>query len=59
MSRRPQKFGLAELTKILKAMLRAGIPVGRVQLDYNAGVLQVFPRTEETSQPENEWDSVK
>jgi len=58
MSRRPQNFRLAELTKILKAMLRAGIRVDRVELD-NSGALQVFSRKEETSQSENEWDSVK
>ena len=60
MSRRPQKFRLAELTNILKAMVRAGIPVDRVERDDHSGALKVFSRREEeTSQSENEWDSVK
>jgi hypothetical protein len=49
MSRGPQKFRQADLTKAIKGIRRAGIEVGRVEID-KTGTIKVFAAAESSSQ---------
>ena len=62
MSRGPQKFKQSDLTKAIKATIKAGIAVCRVEIDKNGKIAivtrskndAVFDEALET----NEWDEV-
>jgi DNA-binding MarR family transcriptional regulator len=61
MSRGQQTFKQSDLTKALKAMVKAGI-VGRVEIDNNGKIVIVPTRPEDAANGEksekNEWDGV-
>ena len=61
MSRGQQTFKQNDLTKALKAMVKAGI-VGRVEIDKNGKIVIVPARPEDAANGEksgkNEWDGV-
>ena len=61
MSRGQQTFKQNDLTKALKAMVKAGI-VGRVEIDKNGKIVIVTGRPEDVANQEkpgkNEWDGV-
>ena len=61
MSRRPQSFRQSDVTKALKATVKAGIAVARVEIDKNGKIVVVTatPQDADGEKPEkNEWDTV-
>jgi hypothetical protein len=60
MSRGQQSFRQNDLTKALKATIKAGIAVGRVEIDRNGKIVIVPAKPEDAAdrrKPEaNEWD---
>lgn len=62
MSRSQQTFKQSDVTKVLKATVKAGISVERVEIDKNGKIVVVTARQEDGThdkEPEkNEWDEV-
>ena len=61
MSRSSQTFKQSDLTKALKATVKAGIAVGRVEIDRDGKIVIVTTKLEEEAKGEpgqNEWDGV-
>jgi hypothetical protein len=62
MSRGQQTFKQRDVTKALKATVKAGISVGRVEIDKGGKIVIVAARQEDTADGEkpekNEWDGV-
>ena len=62
MSRGQQTFKQRDVTKALKATVKAGISVGRVEIDKEGKIVIVATRQQDTpsgEKPEkNEWDGV-
>ena len=62
MSRRQHTFKQCDVTKALKATVKAGIPVGRVEIDKDGKIVIVTTRPEAAANSEklgkNEWDGV-
>jgi len=62
MSRGQQTFKQSDVTKAIKATVKAGIAVERVEIDANGKIIVVSAKTEdaiEAQKPEkNEWDEV-
>ena len=60
MSRGQQTFKQNDLTKAIKATVKAGIAVGRVEIDKNGKIVIVPARPEDAANGEkprkNEWD---
>jgi hypothetical protein len=63
MSRGQQTFKQRDVTKALKATVKAGIAVERVEIDKNGKIVIVTVRPEDASNGENpgtnEWDGVR
>ena len=61
MSRGQQTFRQSDVTKAVKATVKAGIAVRRVEIDTNGKIVVVAatPEDADTEKPEkNEWDEV-
>jgi hypothetical protein len=62
MSRGQQTFKQGDVTKALKATVKAGIAVERVEIDKNGKIVIVTARPENAANGEksgkNEWDGV-
>jgi hypothetical protein len=62
MSRGQQTFKQRDVTKALKATVKAGIAVGRVEIDKDGKIVIVPARPMDTESAEkpgkNEWDGV-
>jgi len=63
MSRGPQSFKQADVTRVLKAAAKAGFSVSRFEID-RAGKIVIIAGSPDTageagSSEANEWDSVK
>ena len=62
MSRGQQTFKQSDVTKALKATVKAGIAVERVEIDKNGKIVVVTARPEDAADGEksgkNEWDGV-
>ena len=62
MSRGQQTFKQNDLTKAIKATVKAGIAVGRVEIDKNGRIVIVPAMPEDAANGEkpgkNEWDGV-
>jgi hypothetical protein len=58
MSRGAQKFKQGDVTKAVKAVVKAGVPVGRVEIENGKIVVIAGNKPEEIPANENEWDSV-
>ena len=62
MSRGQQTFKQSDVTKALKATVKAGIAVGRVEIDKNGKIVIVTGRPEDAANREksgkNEWNGV-
>jgi predicted aspartyl protease len=62
MSRGQQTFKQSDVTKALKATVKAGIAVGRVEIDKNGKIVIVTARLEDAANGatlgRNEWDGV-
>ena len=62
MSRGQQTFKQSDVTKAIKATVKAGIAVGRVEIDKNGKIVIVTARPEDAANGEkpekNEWDGV-
>ena len=62
MSRRQHTFKQCDVTKALKATVKAGIAVGRVEIDKDGRIVIVPVRSEDAANREksekNEWDGV-
>ena len=62
MSRGQQTFKQSDVTKALKATVKAGIAVGRVEIDKEGKIVIVAARPQDTANGEkrekNEWDGV-
>ena len=62
MSRGQQTFKQRDVTKALKATVKAGIAVGRVEIDKDGKIVIVTARPDDTANGEkpekNEWDGV-
>jgi len=62
MSRAQQTFKQGDLTRALKATVKAGIAVGRVEIDKNGKIVIVTVRPEDAANGEtrgkNEWDGI-
>jgi hypothetical protein len=62
MSRSQQTFKQSDLTKAIKATVKAGIAVGRVEIDKDGKIVIVPARPEDAANGEkpekNEWDGV-
>ena len=62
MSRGQQTFNQGDLTKAIKATVKAGIAVGRVEIDKDGKIVIVATRPEAATNSEklgkNEWDGV-
>jgi hypothetical protein len=62
MSRGRQHFRQSDVFKAIKAAVRAGLPVARVELSSDGRIIVIAgkPEQEQNSGTEvNEWDSVK
>lgn len=61
MARRPSTFKQNDLTRAVKALMKAGLPVQRAEIDP-LGKIAVFagaPQDGEATPVINEWDDVK
>jgi predicted aspartyl protease len=62
MSRGQQTFKQSDVTKALKATVKAGIAVSRVEIDKNGKIVVVTANSEDAvtgeKLEENEWDGV-
>ena len=58
MSRGAQKYKQGDVTKAVKAVVKAGVPVGRVEIENGKIVVIAGNKPEEIPANENEWDSV-
>ena len=62
MSRGQQTFKQSDLTKAIKATVKAGIAVGRVEIDKTGRIVIVTAKPEDAANGEklgkNEWDGV-
>lgn len=62
MSRGQQTFKQSDVTKALKATVKAGIAVERVEIDKNGKIVVVTARLDDAANGEkpgeNEWDGV-
>jgi predicted aspartyl protease len=62
MSRGQQTFKQRDVTKALKATVKAGIAVGRVEIDKHGKIVIVTARPDDAENGEksgkNEWDGV-
>lgn len=62
MSRGQQAFKQSDVTKALKATVKAGIAIGRVEIDKDGKIVIVTARPEDVANGEtpekNEWDGV-
>jgi hypothetical protein len=62
MSRGPQTFKQSDVTRALKATVKAGIAVERVEIDKNGKIVVVAGSPEDAADGEkpgiNEWDKV-
>jgi hypothetical protein len=62
MSRGQQTFKQSDVTKALKATVKAGIAIGRVEIDKNGKIVIVTARPEDAAKADepgkNEWDRV-
>ena len=62
MSRGQQTFKQSDVTKAVKATVKAGIAVGRVEIDKDGKIIIVTIRPEDAANVEkpgsNEWDKV-
>jgi hypothetical protein len=62
MSRGQQTFKQSDVTKALKATVKAGIAVERVEIDKNGKIVVVTARRDDAANSENpeqnEWDGV-
>jgi hypothetical protein len=62
MSRGQQTFKQRDVTKAIKAMVKAGIAVGRVEIDKNGKIIIVAAKADDAangdSAEKNEWDGV-
>jgi len=62
MSRCQQTFKQRDVTKAIKAAVKAGIAVGRVEIDKNGKIIIVTAKAEDTADGDNleknEWDGV-
>lgn len=59
--RRPCTFKKTDVTRATKAVLAAGLDVGRVQIDKNGTIVVIPSKPAEAvneSEPRNEWDDV-
>jgi DNA-binding MarR family transcriptional regulator len=60
MSRGQQTFKQSDVTRALKATVKAGIPVGRVEIDKDGRIVIVTARPEDAADArkseKNEWD---
>ena len=60
MSRGAQSFRQGDVTKAVKAVVKAGVPVGRVEIaDVKIVVFAGRAGADSTAASANEWDSVK
>jgi hypothetical protein len=65
MSRGPQSFKQGDVEKAIKAAVKAGLPVARVEVEVSLGSKRIIliagkPEEEQNSGTVvNEWDSVK
>jgi hypothetical protein len=62
MSRGQQTFKQSDVTKAIKATIRAGVVVGRVEIDKSGKIIIVSTKAEDATtgeKPErNEWDGI-
>jgi hypothetical protein len=62
MSRRQHTFKQCDVTKAIKATVKSGIAVGRVEIDKDGKITTVPARLEDAANGEkpgkNEWDGV-
>ena len=61
MSRGQQPFKQSDVTKAIKATVKAGIAVGRVEIDKNGKIVVVAATPQDADrekQEKNEWDEV-
>jgi hypothetical protein len=62
MSRGRQKFKQSDVTKAIKATVKAGIAIGRVEIDADARIVIVPAKTDDAvngrQTGKNEWDEV-
>jgi len=61
MSRAPQAFRQGDVTKALKATVKAGIAVGRIEIEKNGKIVVVAAMPQDAdgkTTAENEWDNV-
>jgi hypothetical protein len=62
MSRGRQKFKQSDVTKAIKATVKAGIAIGRVEIDADARIIIVPATSDDAADGEkrekNEWDGV-
>lgn len=61
MSRGPQTFRQSDVTKALRATVKAGIAVERVEIDKNGKIVVVTARPQDAGaekSEQNEWDAV-
>jgi hypothetical protein len=61
MSRRPYRFTEAEVTRATKAVVKAGVPVARVEVSPDGRIIVITGKPEQEHDPAteiNEWDAV-
>ena len=64
MSRGPQSFTQSDLTKALRAAVKAGLEVSRYEIDRDGKIVVITGKLDLSEDPisardANEWDSVK
>lgn len=50
MANRPATIKQAEVTRLVKGVMAAGVVVGRIEVDYLAGKTIIYPKGAEPSQ---------
>jgi len=58
MSRGPLPFRQRDMTRAVRAVAAAGLPVARVEVEKNGKIIVVVGASDKTDAPEvNEWDA--
>jgi hypothetical protein len=62
MSRGPQTFRERDLTRAARAVVKAGIPLERIEIEKSGKITLVTARSQDANKDapeENEWDKVR
>ena len=58
MANRPAIVSKADVTRTVKGVVAAGVPVGRIEVDLRTGRVVIFPEGSQVQSVKNSFDEV-